>query len=57
MAWWQICYKCNGNGYIDDKECLTCKYYIVEGREDLVLRGKIYVSDKCEPVSPPLSPR
>ena len=57
MAWWEICYKCNGNGYIDDKECLTCKYYIVEGREDLVMRGKIYVSDKCEPVSPPLSPR
>ena len=25
---WFICYKCNGEGYIDKKECLTCRFDI-----------------------------
>jgi hypothetical protein len=57
MAWWEICYKCNGTGYIDKNECLICKYYIIEGREDLILRGQLYISDNTEPVSPVSSPR
>lgn len=57
MGWWIICHKCNGYGYINKKECKTCKYYIVEGNDDLVLRGKIYVSDNPDPVSPLSSPR
>ena len=57
MGWWIICHKCNGTGYINKNECLICKYYIVEGREDLILRGKIYISDNAEPISPVSSPR
>ena len=57
MGWWIKCYKCNGLGYIDKKECSICKYYIVEGNEDLVLRGEVYVSDNPYPVSPISSPR
>jgi len=57
MAWWITYYKCDGEGYIYKEECLLCKYYIVEGREDLVLRGKMYVSDNEEPISPVSSPR
>jgi hypothetical protein len=57
MAWWEICYKCNGEGYIDNEECLICKYYIIEGIENLVLRGQIYISDSADPVSPVSSPR
>lgn len=57
MGWWIICNCCDGNGFINEKECLMCKYYIVEGREDLVLRGQIFVSDHADPVSPISSPR
>lgn len=57
MGWWITCYKCNGEGYINENECLICKYYIVDGREDLILRGKIYISDNAEPFSPVTSPR
>lgn len=57
MGWWITCHKCNGDGYINNNECLICKYYIVDDREDLILRGKIYISDNAEPVSPISSPR
>lgn len=57
MGWWIICHNCNGYGYINKKECKTCEYYIVEDNDDLVLRGKIYVSDNPDPVSPLSSPR
>ena len=57
MGWWIICHKCNGEGYIEKKECLICKYYIIKGREDLVIRGQIYISDNAEPISPISSPR
>ena len=57
MAWWIICHKCNGTGYINKNECLICKYYIIEGREDLILRGQLYISDNAEPISPVSSPR
>ena len=50
MGWWVICNCCDGKGFINEKECLICKHYIVENREDLVLRGKIYISDNAEPV-------
>jgi len=43
MGWWITCYKCNGDGYTNNNECLLCKYYIIEGREDLILRGKVYI--------------
>lgn len=56
MGWWITCYNCNGLGYIKKKECHICKYK-VEGNDDLVLRGKIYVSDNPYPVSPISSPR
>ena len=49
MGWWVTCHKCNGEGYIKKEECLICKYYIIEGREDLVMRGQIYISDNAEP--------
>ena len=38
MGWWIICHCCNGKGFINKKKCLTCKYYIIEGREDLVYK-------------------
>jgi hypothetical protein len=57
MGWWITCYKCNGDGYINGNECLICKYYIIDDREDLVLRGQLYISDNAEPVSPISSPR
>lgn len=57
MGWWITCYKCNGDGYINSNECLICKYYIIDDREDLVLRGQLYISDNAEPVSPISSPR
>lgn len=54
MAWWVICHKCNGSGYINDNECLLCRYEVVP---NVILRGEIYVSDNAEPVSPVSSPR
>lgn len=63
---WFICHKCNGEGYIDKKECLTCRFDITadangeNGLNDqgLILRGKIWVKDNFwEPVTPPSSPR
>jgi len=57
MGWWITCHKCNGDGYINKNECLICKYYIIDDREDLVLRGQLYISDNAEPVSPISSPR
>tara|TARA_B110000967_G_C18602954_1_gene420169 strand:- start:37 stop:177 length:141 start_codon:yes stop_codon:yes gene_type:complete len=30
---------------------------IIEGREDLILRGQLYISDNAEPISPVSSPR
>jgi len=62
---WIHCHKCNGEGYIDKKECKICKFYIVIeenglGREDesLILRGKIWIIDNfIEPFTPPTSPR
>ena len=57
MGWWIMCNCCEGKGFINEKECLICKHYIVENREDLVLRGKIYISDNAEPVSPISSSR
>lgn len=56
MGWWIMCNCCDGKGFINEKECLLCKYYIVEDREDLVLRGQIFVSDHADPVSPISSP-
>jgi hypothetical protein len=52
-----MCDNCKGSGYICNIECLVCKYYIVPGREDLVLRGQLFISDKADPVSPVSSPR
>ena len=45
---WFICHKCNGEGYIDKKECLTCRFDITADAngenglndEGLILRGK-----------------
>ena len=63
---WYICPKCNGEGYIEKKECLMCRFDITGDRngenglndEGLILRGKIWVTDNfIEPVSPPTSPR
>ena len=57
MGWWITYHKCNGKGYIKKEECLICKYYIIEEREDLVMRGQIYISDNAEPITPTSSPR
>lgn len=63
---WHICPKCNGEGYIEKKECLMCRFDITGDRngengindERLILRGKIWVTDNFyEPISPPSSPR
>lgn len=63
---WHLCPKCNGEGYIEKKECLMCRFDITADRngenglndEGLILRGKIWVTDNfIDPVSPPSSPR
>jgi hypothetical protein len=54
MVWWVNCYNCNGCGYNNNEECLICHYVV---SPNVILRGKIYVSDNAEPVSPPSSPR
>ena len=63
---WHICPKCNGEGYIEKKECLMCRFDITCDRngenglndESLILRGKIWVTDNFyDPISPPSSPR
>ena len=54
MAWWIICHKCNGNGYINDNECLLCRYEVAL---NVILRGQIFVNDNVDPVSPVSSPR
>ena len=54
MPWWDTCYKCKGYGYIEDKECLICRYEVAP---NVILRGQIYISDNAEPVSPVSSPR
>jgi len=63
---WVICHKCNGEGYIDKKECLMCRFDITSDAdgenglsdEGLILRGKIWIVDNfIDPVSPPSSPR
>ena len=54
MPWWETCYNCNGCGYIDNEECLICKYEIAP---NIIIRGQIYISDNAEPVSPVSSPR
>jgi len=54
MGWWVICHKCNGNGYINDDECLLCSYEVAP---NVILRGQIFVSDNADPGSPVSSPR
>ena len=55
---WFICNECNGDGYINNKECLLCKYKVGDGEDSPILRGKIWIVDNFEdPVSPPSSPR
>jgi len=54
MPWWNTCYKCNGCGYINNEECLICRYEIIP---NVIIRGQIYISDNAEPVSPVSSPR
>tara|TARA_B110000495_G_C22601320_1_gene359577 strand:+ start:294 stop:515 length:222 start_codon:yes stop_codon:yes gene_type:complete len=63
---WYTCPKCNGEGYIDKKECLMCRFDITAdengenglNNEGLILRGKIRVTDNfIDPISPPSSPR
>ena len=63
---WHTCPKCNGEGYIEKKECLMCRFDITGDRngenglndESLILRGKIWVTDNFyDPISPPSSPR
>ena len=63
---WYICPKCNGEGYIEKKDCLMCRFDITGNRngenglndESLILRGKIWITDNFyEPISPPSSPR
>lgn len=54
MPWWETCYNCNGCGYINNEECLVCRYEIVP---NVIIRGQIYISDNAEPVSPVSSPR
>lgn len=46
---WYTCPKCNGEGYIEKKECLICRFDITADRngengvndEGLILRSKI----------------
>ncbi len=54
MPWWETCYKCNGCGYINDEECLICRYEVAP---NIIIRGQIYISDNAEPISPVSSPR
>lgn len=53
MPWWETCHKCNGDGFIDNVECLICRYEVFP---NIIIRGKIYISDNAEPVSPVSSP-
>ena len=54
MPWWDTCYKCNGSGFINNEECLICRYEVAR---NIIIRGQIYISDNPEPVSPVSSPR
>lgn len=54
MPWWEICYKCNGHGYINNVECIVCRYEVAP---NVVLRGEIYITDNSDPVTPISSPR
>jgi len=48
MPWWDTCNKCKGSGFIKIDECLVCRYEVCL---NVIIRGKIYISDNPEPVS------